>query len=99
MLDRQEVFELINDEREFQDQNYNPNELLSTGVSRGVRDLDVSAGILMLSAYVRKAEEAWVNTKGTNLPALQQVAKIAAIAVRILERAGGSAALLEKGLR
>jgi hypothetical protein len=53
----------------------------------------------MLSAYVRKAEDAWVNTKGSNLPAIQQIAKIAAIAVRILERAGGSEDLLIKGLR
>jgi hypothetical protein len=93
------VFGVINVEREYQDGTYNPEEATSTGVTRRVRDLEPSSGIAMLSAYVRKAEDAWVNTKGSNLPAIQQIAKIAAIAVRILERAGGSEDLLIKGLR
>ena len=99
MLTREEVFNLIDTERSYQDINYNPDEKVSSGLTRRERDKEVSSGILMLEAYVRKASDAWVNTKGSNLPALQQVAKIAAIAVRILERAGDSQTLLTSGLR
>lgn len=97
MLTRQEVFDLINKEREYQDGNYNPEAKVSNGLTRRQRDAEVS--ILMLEAYTRKASDAWVNTKDSNIPALQQVAKIAAIAVRILERAGDSQELLKTGLR
>lgn len=99
MLTRAQVFDIINNERAYQDKTYSPDETTSTGVTRKVRDLEPSSGILMLEAYVRKATDAWVNTKGDNTPSLQQVAKIAVIAVRILERSGGSEALLIKGLR
>lgn len=95
MLTREQVFDIINQEREHQDRNYNPDETTSSGQ----RDLDVAPGVLMLNAYNHKAAQIWVSTVGNNLPTLQQVAKIAAIAVRILERAGGSEVLLEKGLR
>jgi hypothetical protein len=99
MMTREQVFELINREREYQSQSYVPDERISSGLTRRERDAEVSPGILMLEAYVRKATDAWVNTKGSNTPALQQVAKIAAIAVRILEQAADSQVLLEKGLR
>ena len=99
MLTREQVFELINKEREYQDRNYDPAYVLTSGQTRAQRDLEVSPGVLMLEAYSRKAADTWINTVGTNLPTLQQVAKIAAIAVRILERSGGSSELLEKGLR
>ena len=97
MLTREQVFTLINYEREYQDRTYNPDERVSSGLTRAERDKEVSSGILMLEAYCRKASDAWVNTKGSNVPALQQVAKIAAIAVRVLERAGDSQVLLDVG--
>lgn len=97
MLKREEVFKIINDERAYQDRTYDPNEVLSSGQPRGIRDLDVTPHLVMLDLYVRKAQESW-NVKGDNRPALQQVAKIAAIATRALERAGKSEALLQ-GLR
>lgn len=99
MLTRTEVFGLINAEREYQDRNYDPDSHTSSGLTRRERDLDVSPGVLMLQAYAHKAGMTWVQTVGTNLPTLRQVAKIAAIAVRILERAGNSEELLEKGPR
>lgn len=61
-------------------------------------DLDVTSHLVLLDLYLTKAKEAW-NVKGDNIPALQQVAKIAAIAVRALERAGGSEKLTVVGLR
>ena len=99
MLSQQDAIAIIVQERVYQDATYNANEVTNTGVLRSVRDLEPAPGILMLEAYVRKATDAWVNTKGSNTPALQQVAKIAAIALRILERAGGSEVLLDQGLR
>lgn len=99
MLSRGEVFNIINNERTYQDQTYRPDELLSSGQTRSARDLDVAPGILLLIEYGAKASIAWTGAKGSNLPALQVVAKIAAIAVRILERAGNSEELLKTGLR
>lgn len=99
MMTREQVFEIITKERAFQDGSFGPEGVVSSGQTRVQRDTDVAPGILMLVAYADKATAAWVNTKGNNLPALQQVAKLAAIAVRILERAGGSEKLLESGLR
>lgn len=100
MLTRQQVYELIDRERQHQDSTYDPNFILTSGLTRQQRDREVSPGILMLEGYARKATSAWIDTKnGNNLPALQEVAKIAAIAVRVLERSGGSEELLTKGLR
>lgn len=99
MLDRKDVFRIIDNERTYQDMTYDPRETLSSGQTRGHRDLDVAPGLTLLDAYVRKAQDAWVNKKANDLPALQQIAKIAAIAVRILERAGGSEVLINEGLR
>lgn len=102
MLTREEAYFLINGERRYQDVTYNPDEVLTSGQTRAERDLDVTPGLVLLDSYVRKAQDAWTDRAGgvgNNLPALQQVAKIAAIAVRILERAGGSEKLLTTGLR
>lgn len=105
MLTRSEVYQIIDTERQYQDSTYNPTEVLSSGVLRKERDLDVTPGLVLLDSYVRKAQDAWTDSKKVNNPsgghsnALQQVAKIAAIAVRILERAGNSDQLLKTGLR
>ena len=115
MLTKAQVSQIIETERKYQDETYNPNQLLISGQTRGERDLDVAPGLVLLDAYVRKAQDAWTNHKaaefdeqsGTfvnisadgSFKALQQIAKIAAIACRILERAGGSEALLNNGLR
>lgn len=97
-MTRGQVFDIINKEREYQDKTYNPQQVLTSGVTREQRDLDVTSHLVLLDQYVFKAKEAWL-VKGDNRPALKQIAKLAAIAVRALERAGGSEALLEEGLR
>jgi hypothetical protein len=99
MLNRDQVFKLIETERAYQDKTYEPTAVLSTGVTREMRDRDVTSGLTMLSSYVRKAEDKWTGMKGDSLPSLQEVGKIAAIAVRILERSGDSERLLAEGLR
>jgi|SRR5688572_306036 len=98
-MTREQIFGIIEKEREYQDRNYSPDEALSGGVgpTRRERDRDVTSHLVLLDLYIQKAKEDW-NVKGDNRPALKQIAKIAAIAVRAMERAAGSDALLE-GLR
>jgi len=97
-VNREQVYQIIETERAFQDKTYSPEEVLSSGQKRGARDLDVTAHMVLLDLYLTKAKEAW-NVKGDNFPALRQIAKIAAIAVRAIEQAGGSDKLLTEGLR
>lgn len=99
MLKREQVYQIIETERAYQDKTYNPNEVLSSGQTREQRDLDVTPGLVMLGTYLHKANSAWTGQKGSSLASIQQIAKIATIAVRILERAGGAEELLTKGLR
>lgn len=100
MMERANVYFLIDAERRYQDVTYDPNEFVDDNLDITVGDLDKDPGrgILLLDAYVRKAQFAWADQNGST-PALQYVAKIAAIAVRILERAEGSDKLLTTGLR
>ncbi len=97
MLTREQVFEVINTERAYQDSTYDPNQVLDSGSTRLQRDNDVTAHIVLLDAYVDKARKGWVGS-GSNKIALQQIAKVAAIAIRALERSGGSEQILN-GLR
>lgn len=100
MLSQTEALEIIIAERLYQDKTYNPDKVLSSGLTRQQRDLDVTSHLTMLDTYLRKAQDAWTTTtNGESLPSLQQIAKIAAIALRALERAGGSEQLLVSGLR
>jgi hypothetical protein len=99
MLNRVQVIQLIDAERQYQDLSYNPDEKLSSGLTRRQRDLDVTSGLVMLDTYLRKAQDDWTNQKCSSRDSLRQVAKLAAIAVRILERAGGSEVLVTQGLR
>jgi hypothetical protein len=97
-MTREQVYKIIDDERAYQDKTYDPAKVLQSGQTRQQRDLDVTAHLVLLDAYIEKAKAAWV-LPGTNTPALKQIAKIAAIAVRALERAGGADVLLDEGLR
>lgn len=84
-MNRNDVFQVINDERTYQDKKYHPEQLLDCGLTREQRDSDVCPHILLLEEYVEKARRAWVTT-GSRRGALQQIAKVAAIAVRAIER-------------
>jgi hypothetical protein len=98
MMTREQVYKIIDDERAYQDKTYEPSKVLSSGQTREQRDLDVTAHLVLLDGYIEKAKAAWI-VPGSNQPALQQIAKVAAIAVRALERAGASEDLLKTGLR
>lgn len=97
-MNRTQAYQVIDDERTYQDKAYDPDELLTSGSTRAQRDNDVTSHLVLLDLYLQKAKEAW-NVKGDNRPALKQIAKVAAIAVRAMERAGGADALLTEGLR
>lgn len=98
-MNREQIYKVIDEERTYQDKSYNPEEVLSNGLgpTRSQRDKDVSSHLVLLDLYINKAKVDW-NVKGDNRPALKQIAKIAAIAVRALERASGAECVLE-GLR
>ena len=100
-MTREQVFGLVDAERLYQDRAFNPELETSCGQTRRQRDLNPAPGVLMLEEYIEKARQAWIKPtlKADNIECLQNVAKVAAIAVRILERAGGSERLLRAGLR
>jgi hypothetical protein len=95
---REQAFQLISEERNYQDKTYTPDKTLESGLTRLERDKEVTPHIVLLESYVEKAREAWVPGGGQKA-SLQQIAKVAAIAVRALERAAGADALLTEGLR
>jgi hypothetical protein len=76
-MTRDEVYEIINEERAYQD-------VLSADRTDGT-DKTVGEYIVMLQYYLDKAVEMWTMKPGT-LPAMDQVRKIAAIAVRCMEQ-------------
>jgi hypothetical protein len=109
-MTREQVFELINKEREFQDTTFDPNEVLDSGLTRLERDSEVLPHIRLIQDYAHEAGLDWTyshkrghkessgNPSGS-LVAAQGIAKIAAIAVGALERMPIADALLTKGLR
>lgn len=97
-MTREKAFEIVNLERAYQDGFVPEGETVGSGITRADRDKEVPPHILLLEAYAAKARDAWM-IKGSNKQALQQIAKVAAIAVRALERVGNSEELLAGGLR
>lgn len=100
----EEAVEIVKKEREYQDILFDPTQKLDSGNTRQQRDAEVLPHLVLIDSYVRDAMDCWTfsHKRGYasgSLPALQQIAKIAAIAVRALERVGFSEQLIEKGLR
>lgn len=97
-MTREQAFEIVINERTYQDSFVPETETVGSGITRADRDKEVPPHILLLEAYAAKAREAWI-VKGSNKQALQQIAKCAAIAIRAMERVGNSEELLAGGLR
>lgn len=76
----QEVIDAINEELAYQ------STLKGSGRA-DARDHGVEGQLVTLASYARKAEEAWVHSKGDE-PALDQLRKVAAIAIRALIQYG-----------
>jgi hypothetical protein len=97
VLTKHQVVNLILQEREYQDRKFRADEVLQSGISRLQRDQDVTPHLVLLDSYIRKAKDTWTNGGGS-IESLKEIAKIAAIAFRALERVGGGTVLLQ-GLR
>jgi uncharacterized protein (DUF934 family) len=87
-MNRQEVFEIINTERNYQDNLWPPHN--------GHKNSEHC--LVSLQAYLRKAEDAWITSSNNGIGVWQQLAKMAAIIVRALESSDETIEL-KKGLR
>ncbi len=80
-----EAIAVVSRERVYQDKTYDPDQVLSSGLTRRQRDMEITSHLVLLDQYVEKAKAAWLPA-GNSTAALKEVAKIAAIAIRALER-------------
>jgi hypothetical protein len=87
MLTRQQVFEIYDKERNYQDSLWPPYE--------GHKNSEHC--LASVQCYLRKAEDAWIVSRH-EVATWQQLAKIAAIITRALE-VGNETEELTKGLR
>lgn len=80
MATREEVFEAINSERDYQD---------SLWSEEGHRNpLLIGEFLVLLSVYIRKAQEEWTVEPKPEINSLNTVRKIAGIAVNCMEQNG-----------
>jgi len=87
MTPREEVYRVIDGERDYQD---------SLGSDRTDGSQHTTGDYLtMLDSYVRKAKDAWTNKPG-NTAALNEIRKCAAIAVRCMEEHGAPKREIER---
>ena len=85
MMDRKEVYEVIDGERDYQD-SLGPDRTRDPG---NVHRLVQGEDLVLIRHYLRKAEDAWTMSGGEMVPAaLHEVRKIAAICVRQMEKYG-----------
>lgn len=75
-MKRESVYYLINGERDYQD---NLGEDRTNGHQRSVGD-----ELVLMEVYLRRAFDAWTNNPG-DIRALDEIRKIAGIAVRCME--------------
>lgn len=78
-MDRVQVFELIDSERSYQDS-------LSPDRTDGHQH-SVGEELVLMDVYLRRALDAWVDNAG-DASALNEIRKVAAIAVRCIENHG-----------
>jgi hypothetical protein len=85
-LTRQEVYSLIDGERAYQDSlGADRTEDHGFGITQGEE-------LVLIRAYLRKAEDAWTNNPGASVDACAaNLRKIAAMCVRAMERYGAPA--------
>lgn len=81
---REQVFEAINTEREFQDRLWQG----TAGAEGSSNPLNTGEFLVLLDSYVRKVQDKWVIEPKPEIQTLEIVRKIAAIAVNCLEQNG-----------
>lgn len=96
-MKRSEVYEMIDGERDFQDEmaakyDWGTRQTIN-GQSSGAINHEVGSFVLLLDEYVRRAKVAYADTTGYRLPnsddpVLDVIRKIAAIAVACGEKHG-----------
>jgi hypothetical protein len=82
MFNRNTVYAAIDSEREYQDRVWSEN------APTDPRPLSIGKDILLIEEYVTKARLAWSKEMRPELGALEQIRKIAGIAVRCMENHG-----------
>jgi len=82
-MNRAEVFAVIDKERVYQDTVW-PRDAETAQMYTYL-----APHLVLLEEYILKARTAWV-TNGPEAPALKQIAKLAAIAIRALEETAGA---------
>lgn len=80
-MTRDDVYRLIDGERDYQD-SLGPDRREPSELPHSVGDY-----LVMLDTYLRKAKDGWTNNPGVT-PALEQIRKVAAIAVHCMEDHG-----------
>lgn len=79
MATRQEVYEAVNTEREYQDKTWRQNPGHETSVGEA---------ILLIEEYVARARLEWTGEPAPELQTLHIIRKIAGVAVRCMEQHG-----------
>jgi hypothetical protein len=85
MATREEVFEAINSERDYQDSLW--WDYLADAAHKP-NPLEIGEFLTLIAVYLRKAQDVWTVEKKTELEALNTVRKIAGIAVNCMEQHG-----------
>ena len=88
MISRQQVYEAIDSERNYQDKIWAENNPINPLHPTDPRPLAIGEEILLLEEYVLKARFVWSKESRPEIGALDDMRKIAAIAVRSMETWG-----------
>src|SRR5215831_15415182 len=87
-LSRIQVLDIINKERDYQESQWDLNELLPSGLTRAQRNLETTPFLVMIKSYLDEAiyNWTWDYKRGTDeVTVLQGLVKIAALAAAALE--------------
>lgn len=86
-MTREEVYALINGEREYQERT---GEERGWGGGEGASNHSVGDFLVMLDVYCQRAKDAWASNTGDEA-ALDMVRKVAGISVACMEKHGAPA--------
>jgi ABC-type iron transport system FetAB ATPase subunit len=89
-MTREEVYKLIDGERDYQDNVVDPDPK-----RRSLEEHSVGDYMIMLHHYLRQADSAWCWVAGTD-DALNSIRKIAGICVKCMEQHGAPARWIEE---
>jgi hypothetical protein len=98
-LTQQQALDIVLKERDYQDKNFNPDEIRPSGLTRVQEHLCPTVHLAMIASYVEDARDCWTFNKTTtntieanrehnppetgSVAATQQIAKVAAMAMAL----------------